>query len=299
MAGNKPNSHRRLWRWLLYLLIGLAIPVCYVVWKIQATKSELFGFQPPEMALAQYTPKDVIGDLGGMKVRIPRHYAEYVEYDGDPGFGEKRKGPVPERTFESRLRSFGIDVRFPDMKGLENAEMREDRRRQFLKQDNPWVSIGINAGEIYPKSGAEAADRSAKAVTNSIDKPTEFWFANYARLPDVVYGLEAYVVTGTDPRSGKPAAESEDTNDIFIHYAKSGIADTFISCGKTYVPGGVASCRMNFGLEPKARVHLSVGFVRSRLPQWREIRQSVINLLTSFEVNASTLNRSIQSTHTQ
>jgi hypothetical protein len=27
-----------------------------------------------------------------MKVRIPRHYAEYVEYDGDPGFGEKRKG---------------------------------------------------------------------------------------------------------------------------------------------------------------------------------------------------------------
>ena len=51
------------------------------------------------------------------KVRIPRHYAEYVEYDGDPGFGEKRKGPVPERTFESKLSSFGMDVRFPDMRG--------------------------------------------------------------------------------------------------------------------------------------------------------------------------------------
>jgi hypothetical protein len=49
MTENKRNSHRRLWRW------------------------------------RNTHPKDVIGGLGGMKVRIPRHYAEYVEDDGDPG----------------------------------------------------------------------------------------------------------------------------------------------------------------------------------------------------------------------
>jgi hypothetical protein len=37
------------------------------------------------MAQAQYTPKDVIGGLAPRKARIPRHYAEYVEYKGDPG----------------------------------------------------------------------------------------------------------------------------------------------------------------------------------------------------------------------
>jgi len=43
-------------------------------------KHRFSGFQPPEMMMAQYTPKDVIGDLGGIKVRIPRHCAEIVEF---------------------------------------------------------------------------------------------------------------------------------------------------------------------------------------------------------------------------
>jgi hypothetical protein len=234
------------------------------------------------MALAQYTPNDVIGDLGGMKVRIPRHCAEYVEYDGDPRWGEKRKGPAPDRTFESRLSSFGIDARFPDMKCKENKEMREDYRRQWLEQDNPWVSIGINAGKIYP--GVEAADRHAKSVVNSIDKPTEFWFENYERLPKLVFGLNAYVVTGVDPYSGKPARESVKTNDKFFQYSKAGTADTYISCGRTNVPGGVASCSMSYSVEPTAKVLVRVRFVRSRLSEWREIRQSVIDLLSSFDV---------------
>ncbi len=289
MNENKPSKRWRAWRWVVYLLIGLAIPVGYVAWKIQTIKSELFGFQPPEMALAQYTPKDVIGDLGGMKVRIPRHYAEYVEYDGDPGFGEKRKTPIPERTFDSRLSSFGMNVRFPDMEGLENAQMREERRRSFLREDNPWISIGINAGQIYPKSGSEAADRNARAVTDTVNSPTTFWFSNYERLPDLIYSLEAYVVPGVDPRTGKPGRESDSTSDIYIHRATTGRADTYIRCGRTSVPGGVASCQMSFGLEPRAQVHLSVSFVRSRLSQWHEIRHSVIDFLTSFEIREEAL----------
>ena len=112
--------------------------------------------------MARYTPKDVIGDLGGLKVKIPRHYAEYVVYDGDPRFGEKRKGPVPERTFDSKLRNFGIRARFPDMRGLENAQLQEELRSYSLNPDNPWLNMTINSGENYPSMGANARNGLAK-----------------------------------------------------------------------------------------------------------------------------------------
>lgn len=293
MSGENKYSNRwRAWRWIVYLLIGLSIASGYVFWEFQRIKNRLFGFQPPEMALAQYTPKDVVGDLGGMKVRIPRHCVEYVEYDDDPGFGEKRKGTAPERTFESKLRSFGIDIRMTDMRCQESSELRENRRQQFLKQESPWISIGVNAGSIYPKLGAMAVDRQARIVIDSIAKPTEFWFSNYERLPSKVYGLDAYVVAGLDPHTGKPAKDSDKVDDKYFHFAPSGLADTYISCGRTYVPGGVASCSMDFSLEPKARVYVDVRFNRARLSEWQEIRKKTIDLLTGFEVREESASHS-------
>ena len=176
---NKFGNRSPAWRWIAYLFIGLSIVGGYAVWKFQATKNQLFGFQPPEMALAQYTPRDVIGDLGGMLVRIPRHYAEYVEYDDDPGFGEKRKESIPERNFKSRLRSFGMNVRFPDMKGLETMELKEAHRNYRLKPENPWIDISINAGSIYPSMGKNANSGLAKKLWEK----SEYWFANYERAP--------------------------------------------------------------------------------------------------------------------
>ena len=277
---NKFGNRSPAWRWIAYLFIGLSIVGGYAVWKFQATKNQLFGFQPPEMALAQYTPRDVIGDLGGMLVRIPRHYAEYVEYDDDPGFGEKRKESIPERNFKSRLRSFGMNVRFPDMKGLETMELKEAHRNYRLKPENPWIDISINAGSIYPSMGKNANSGLAKKLWEK----SEYWFANYERAPQLdTAGLEAYVVAGTDPRTGKPARESDSTDDIYIHKATSHV-ETFISCGRTSVPGGVATCHMHFGLEPKAKVRVDAGFSPTLLKEWRAIKESVTGLFLSFEV---------------
>ncbi|MDR3352677.1 MAG: hypothetical protein LBO00_06725 [Zoogloeaceae bacterium] len=195
-------------RWLLLLILCALIPMIYTIW----TGFVLYtGFQPLEMAQARYTPKDVVGDLGGMKVVIPRHYAEYVEYDGDPAaFSGKRKGPTPERTFNSRLRSFGMDVRFPDMKGLENFQIRTEKRKQSI-HENMWLSVGIMAGESYAGDGF--LDRRASYIY----KPGEYWWNNYKRLPDDFHGLEVYVVADLDPRTGKPGWESTDTLDVYIH----------------------------------------------------------------------------------
>jgi hypothetical protein len=273
---------KRISRLLCYLLIAIAVPTCYLVWKSHAANTLYFGFIPPKMALAEFKEKDVIGDLGGMKVRIPRSCAEFVEYDGDPGFGERRKGRVPDRTFDSKLKSFGIDARFPEMICKENAALREDSR--LRRQDKPWVSIGINSGEIYPRLGASAISYRESLIVESIIKPSEFWFDNYEKLPGSEFGLDAYVVAGFDPNLGGLARASERTKDVFIGRNKSGIADTYISCGRTYVSGGVASCSMDFSLEPKAKIFFDVKFVRSRLSQWGDIKRSAIDLIISFEV---------------
>ncbi|HRI93736.1 MAG TPA: hypothetical protein PLS93_19095, partial [Accumulibacter sp.] len=112
----------------------------------------------------------------------------------------------------------------------------------------------------------------------------EFWFSNYERLPIKVHGLDAYVVAGLDPRTGKPARDSDKVDDKYFHISPSGLADTYISCGKTYVPGGVASCSMDFALEPKARVYVDVRFNTAHLSEWQEIREKTIDFLTGFEV---------------
>lgn len=281
MSKEELISHRVACRWAVYLLIGLAISICYIAWKFQSAKNDLFDFQPPEMALAQYTSKDVIGDLGGMKVRIPQHYAEYVEYNGDPGFGEKRSAAARlQRSFSSRLSSFGISVRLQDMKGLETPQLKEDYRNHRLNPENPWIRISINAGDIYPSMGANANDGLAK----NLWEKSEYWFANYERAPLMdTAELEAYVVAGTDPRTGKPARESDSTEDIYIHRTANHV-DTYISCGRTSVPRGVATCHMHFGLEPKAKVRIDVGFYPTLLNKWRQIQNSVSELLYGFEV---------------
>ena len=273
----KPKKRSNLtWLWVLLLLIGGA---GYWIWHYQVAQQAMYGFQPPEMAMARYTPKDVIGDLGGLKVRIPRHYAEYVEYDDDPSWGEKRKGPVPERTFDSKLRSFGIDVRFPDMKGLENWELREEYRSYHLNPNNPWVDISITSGSYYPGLGVNARNGRAKKLW----APSDYWAYNFERLDRDVYGLEMYVVKGLDPHTGQLARESHNTKDIYIERDASGHVHSYIECGRPSVPTGISRCRLEFGLEPEAKVAVEVYFYPKLFPYWREIKQSVSELLLSFE----------------
>ena len=234
MSNQQSKSRKR--HWLRHLLIVVAIAfvvsLIYVSWRAFAL---INGFQPPEMAAARHTPRDVIGDLGGMKVRIPRHYAEYVEYDGDPGFGEKRKGPRPQRTFDSRLTSFGIDVRFPDMKGLENAQIREEKRRQPL-QEKTWLYIGINAGEIYPGYGFLDRLTDRTLFNPHASKSKRPWDHIYERMPEDEHGLEVWRLSKVDPHTGRPAWEDSDAHDIYIHRDTSGKVDTYISCKHPSVP---------------------------------------------------------------
>lgn len=128
--GAQPASRGR---WVIVVLVAmLALMGGALALLAYVTGVGALGFMPPQMAAAHYTPKDVVGDLGGMPVTIARHIPHLVEYDGDPGWGEKRKGPPPERTHASRLNSFGVHVRYPDMATLSSPELWSEFEKKRL-----------------------------------------------------------------------------------------------------------------------------------------------------------------------
>lgn len=238
----------------------------------------LYGFQPREMALAQFTPKDVVGDLGGMPVKIPRHYAEYVQYDDEPN---------DKRPYQRRIHSFGMDVRFPDMKGLEDRQTREEKRKEPLSEKS-WLYVGVTAGSSY--YGPKSLTRSAAELLKPEEHPSEYWWNNYIHLPEKEYDLDVYVVAGNHPVSGEPARESSFTKDIYLELSPSGDVETYISCGRKSVPKGIANCSLSFLLEPKAGVSVSILFRRGLLSEWRIIKTSVSSLLLSFQNALQQLN---------
>jgi hypothetical protein len=170
------------------------------------------------------------------------------------------------------------------MKGLENAQLREEKRRQPL-QEKTWIYIGINAGKNYPGDGF--LDRRTNSTLFNVDSPEYkgHWLFTYERMPEDEYGLEVWRLSGIDPRTGKPARESNSTNDIYIHRGPSGSVDTYIDCGRPSVPTGIGNCRLGTHLVPKAQVKVEISFRRGLLSEWKRIQQSARDLLLSFEVD--------------
>lgn len=282
-ASTRPR-HRG--RWVILLLLAFFVISALAAWfTLRVVGYSMNGFQPPEMAAAQFSSSDVVGDLGGMPVTIPRHFANYVEYDGDPGFGEKRKGPTPERTQQSRLMSFGYDVRLPDMAGMSSAEIWKDRQR-YTVFDTPWIHVGVQTGEIYPGDG------SLDRLTAALSRPGVLSYEKYEVLPQAEYGLTVYAPAGIDPKTDRPYRENRNARDVFIHRVKDGKVDAYISCSN--VPHEAAPCQHFFSLGPQVHADISMRYRRGHLSQWREIQTAVTDQLLSFrtkDANPSTVNR--------
>lgn len=278
------RSPRRRGRWVIALPLGVMAISIFAIWSALRAQgiSAAFanGFQPPEMAAAQFASQDVVGDLGGIPVTIPRHFANYAEYDGDPGFGEKRKEPRPERTHQSRLRSFGFDVRYPDLTGTSSAALWLERQNASI-YDTPWISAGVRSGDRYPGDGF--LDRLFDSLHDPAPRPP---FQYGERLPQTQYGLVVYAPVGIDPQTDRPSRESRISKDVFVHRGKNGKVDAYIDCGNNLE--GVASCSQEFSLEPYADADISVQYRRDLLSEWQQIQTSVTQLILGFKTAEST-----------
>lgn len=228
---------------------------------------------PPEMEAIRHSKRDVVGDLGGVPVTIPKHFADFAEYEGDPGWGERHSGSGNKRTHQSKLRSFGFYVRFPDMAGTSTPELVADKQTQTIYQTT-WISVGINAATNY--SGWGSLDRLAARIVDEPGRPYR-----YGKRSEELHGLTAYEALGVDPKTGQPLREIEDT--IFVHHDGSGRVDAYIKC--SVVRHEAAPCRHYFTLEPEMNAQVYLDYRRGLLPQWKSVQHSVGEHIKGFRVS--------------
>lgn len=235
-----------------------------------------------ELAARRQASGDVYGDLGGMLVRIPQHFAEFVEYDGDPAIGEPAaKKPMPS-SGTRKIRGFGFPVRYPDMRGLDSADMLRDHRASIIGTTQ-WIRIGITSGEDFPGSGF--LDRFTNGRLSN-----HYLGLSYVKQTAREYGLEVYALAGIDPKTARPFREDRNAKDIFVFRNTSDNVTTFIDCRN--VPYASAPCNQYFSLEPAAGVEVRAQYRRGLLSEWRQMQESACKLLVSFRVQPDSIDAS-------
>ena len=267
-------------RWAIVLLLSLLTLFGGVlVLLMYITGVGWSGFMPSQMAAAYYTPKDVVGDLGGMPVTIARHIPQLVEYDGDPGWGAKRKGPAPKRTHTSKLASFGFDVRYPDMATLSTPELWHEFEKKSLYQHS-WVRVSVESGSSYPEHGF--LDRRYRATIPHPEK--HHVFEQYEPLPTTIKGLELYAKRGVNPRTGIAYRYEGAGGDLYIHRNHQGKVTTFIRCTFRSGTHRYATCSQNWSMESYGlRIDLRTRYVPDLLPQWQDIQTRVSRFVLEFK----------------
>lgn len=258
----------------LLLLGGLA-------WHLRPAKSDTIQNLGDSWVFRENQRGPVIGDLGGVPVMLPKPYAHFVEYEGDPHFMERRKGPAPKRTYASRLSSFGFEVRYPDMAAL-TVETEPQKKSENI-HNTTWLDVGIGYKAFYAPNGDTSLDRHIKRAL----APDHFPY-RYEKLPNEVYELIGYTPIGvTDEMRRSEKGTGWDDQNIYYHLKPDGKADAYIECSN--VTHAAAPCRLYFNLLPQMSIYVSVGLRRGLLPHWKEIQSSVTQVIFGFRVNPLSL----------
>jgi hypothetical protein len=229
----------------------------------------------------------ITGDLDGIPVSIPPHIARFVEYEGDPHFLEPRKGDTPTRNSQSKLRSFGFEVRFPD-RVLLTPETQQEKRKSNI-YNTMWLDVGIS---VKPNNNTLDLRRLVDAI------PLEIWDAQhtpsdppalwkdkhgYIRSPNPLYGLIVDEVYGYSEASRYkfPGVDMGDKN-VYHHVDAQGRIDAFIACHN--VKHDAALCEHSFILPTAKNTMVSVDYRIGLLPQWSEIQEAVAQVILSFTI---------------
>lgn len=229
----------------------------------------------------QTRERPIIGDLGGVPVEVPRAYARFVEYDGDPHFMERKENVPVKRTYKSRLRSFGFDVRFSDMAVKE---------RNYSGGSRPlphrWINVSVKSGDRYDLDGKELNRLRDRILQKN--KPCHDKCFFYIEMPQKKYGLTGYEPIGSGVNVGARnidygrGADLRDRN-IYYYEDPEGRVVTYIRCSNR--SHGRATCTQHFDLCPRMRVRVTVLYHRDEfLEKWKEIQRKVSRLIYGFAV---------------
>lgn len=277
VAVAKPR--RRIGRWVLgLLLIGLlAIAGIVAAW---LHKAQRITSRIESHVASQPHPGFAIGDLGGMPVKMPRYMAEMLEYDGDPGWSPAPDWRPPVRTFESKINSFGFDVRYPDGQTLDSWERREEKRLT-PPWEYRWIRVGIKSSKHYPGDGFLQRHEQA-LYRNQTHKSALF---RYHLQPEKEYGLEVYKLA--------PPPEGPDPKKLMLkeeHFGRDAEGKLVSNIRCTRVLGDInrSTCTQDWSMETEGlRVQLTASYRRPLLQHWREIQPMVTHVVLGFRHDPS------------
>lgn len=265
---------------VIVLLVAWVVTVIYVKTASTRQLTDSWVFKENQVG-------PVVGDLGGIPVSIPPHVARFVEYEGDPHFLEPRKGDAPARNTQSKLRSFGFEVRFPD-KVLLTPKTEQEKRKSNM-YNTMWLDVGVSIEPYNNKLGLQRLvdaipDRKWDAI-HSKDTPIDLWKKKhgYKRSPNPLYGLIVDEVYGYDEASRYkfPGVDVADEN-IYHHVDKQEHVDTYIECHN--VKHDAAPCNQIFILKSAKNAMIKVHYRIGLLPHWREIQDAVTQVILGFAI---------------
>lgn len=251
---------------LFFLSIALILIVSGVLYFFLATESPS---QTKASSFREGATDTFVGNLGGVPVSIPKEYAHFLEYDGDPGFGKKRSISQSDRTFESKIGGFAFQVSFP---GLE----------PFWGKPQGWskekisssLSVGVNSNSDY--YGSDFLDKYVEDLLR--DGSSKY---RYRLTGKVLHELTELTPIGANETLRSAAVGDVSDNNFYFYRDAAGDVIALIECSN--MENVRATCKQWFDADKKLKTTIWVRYPRALLSEWRAIMARVNEIVASFE----------------
>lgn len=281
--GNASSLSRRIVAWRAFTTVVAALGLAAVV---QSAEAQILPFAPYSLAPQA---EDVIGDLGGVPVRIPRQWVRLVEYAGDSHWLEKQPYPPPARTYGSKLTSFAILIHMPTMKALTPENYEAYQKRGF--RDLEWISGGVEAAVLPLTSWTPLNWENPYTWKLPGQGRGGYQSYDYTPLPDR-YGLKGWRAVRWNPGNlvldDKDRGQGMMNHHLYFAY-QGGRIVAVIRCGSgvTSAPGGRHTCDHSFLLYPEMKAEVSLSYSPESLAQWRTYQDAMRELILSWRTVTS------------
>lgn len=242
--------------WFAALLASLAIPYCSSI----STKPFVH-------------PKEYVGHLDNIPVRVPRPYARFISYDGKPGFLEKYLGRQPKRNFQSGINGFAFEVHYPDL-AVRDFLQPEATPKETIS-DSRWLRVSLVANSHF-----SVASDVYMARQNERIKLTGIY--RDVPLDAPVYDLKAYRPSDEHPEVVKNRYVGMGGENKYLDIGADGKTLTYITCSNREYAS--SPCTMSFTLDPAIHARIEVTFRKGLLENWKEIRAAASNIVLGFRV---------------
>lgn len=266
----QPKEHHRS-RWIVVLLALLSTLGAGVLGMVVASELWSRGFVRQAMAIPVF--KDVVGDLGGMPVKIPRHIPEFLEYDSTPGWR------LPVRTHASRISSFKFEIRYPDMQTLATQELVSDYVQRRL-YEHSWIHMSVQSAEINPEHGFLDRLYADEIAIPGSHQPQNL----YSQLPSSLNGLHLYAKQGVNPQTGRSHRYEWAEGDILVAFDEQGKVKTRIRCSFKRGAETYSGCQQRWSMDSFGlSVDMLAYYAPVLLPHWQDIQTRTSQFVLGFK----------------